>query len=127
MLPLAASAELAEEGILASVVDVTSGDRLYAAWQRTIRQGIRTATTPSFPGALRSVFPTRIPIVTVHDAASHNMAWVGSALGVPCIPLGVDSFGHSGTIGDLYAAHDLDSGSIVNAAIAALSVWTDRS
>jgi pyruvate dehydrogenase E1 component len=37
---LAASAELAEEGILASVVDVTSGDRLYAAWQRTIRQGI---------------------------------------------------------------------------------------
>lgn len=86
MLPLAASAELAEEGILASVVDVTSGDRLYAAWQRTIRQGIRTATTQSFPGALRSVFPTRIPIVTVHDAASHNMAWMGSALGVPSRP-----------------------------------------
>ena len=124
---LAASAELADEGILASVVDVTSGDRLYTSWQRTIRQGIRTAMTPSFPGELRSVFPTRLPIVTVHDAASHNMAWMGSALGVPCIPLGVDSFGHSATIGDLYAAHDLDSGSIVNAAIAALSLWTNRS
>jgi pyruvate dehydrogenase E1 component len=123
---LAASAELAEEGIHASIVDVTSGDRLYSAWQRTLRQGIRTATRPSFPGALRSVFPERIPIVTVHDAASHSMAWMGSALGVPCVPLGVDSFGHSGSISDLYAAHDLDSGSIVNAALAAIALWTDR-
>jgi pyruvate dehydrogenase E1 component len=49
------------------------------------------------------------------------MAWLGSALGVPAVSLGVDSFGQSGTVGDLYAAHDLDSGSIVNGALAALS------
>ena len=36
------------------------------------------------PGALRTAFPDRAPIVTVHDAASHAMAWLGSALGVPC-------------------------------------------
>jgi pyruvate dehydrogenase E1 component len=119
---LAAAAELADEGIAATVVDVTSPDRLYRAWQRTLRQGVRTATAPSIPGALRSAFPDRAPVVTVHDAASHTMSWLGSALGVPAVSLGVDGFGQSGTVADLYRAHDLDSGSIVNAALAALSL-----
>ena len=119
---LAAAAELAEEGIAANVVDVTSADRLYRAWQRTLRQGVRTATVPSIPGALRSVFGDRAPIVTVHDAASHTLSWLGSALGVPAVSLGVDGFGQSGAVSDLYRAHDLDPGSIVNAALAALSL-----
>lgn len=124
---LAAAAELREEGIAANVVDVTSADRLYRAWQRTLRQGVRTATVPSIPGALRSAFlgggfGDRAPIVTVHDAASHTLSWLGSALGVPAVSLGVDGFGQSGSVGDLYRAHDLDSGSIVNAALAALSL-----
>src|SRR3984957_11279517 len=119
---LTAAAELAEEGIAATVVDVTSPDRLYRAWQRTLRQGVRTATAPSIPGAIRSAFPDRAPVVTVHDAASHTMSWLGSALGVPAVSLGVDGFGQSGAVADLYRAHDLDSGSIVNAALAALSL-----
>ena len=119
---LAAAAELEEEGIAAHVIDVTSLDRLYAAWQRTLRQGIRTATTPSIPGALRAAFDMRAPIVTVHDASSHAMAWLGSALGVPAVSLGVDSFGQSGTVQDLYEIHDLTPGSIVNAALAALAL-----
>ncbi|MDP9393987.1 MAG: pyruvate dehydrogenase [Actinomycetota bacterium] len=119
---LAAAAELAEEGIAAHVVDVTSLDRLYTAWQRTLRQGVRTATAPSVPGALRTAFPDRAPVVTVHDAASHAMAWLGSALGTPCVPLGVDQFGQSGTVHELYELHDLLPGSIVNAALAALSL-----
>ena len=112
---LAAAAELEDEGIAAHVIDVTSLDRLYAAWQRTLRQGIRTATTPSIPGALRAAFDMRAPIVTVHDASSHAMAWLGSALGV-------DSFGQSGTVNDLYEIHDLTPGSIVNGALAALAL-----
>jgi pyruvate dehydrogenase E1 component len=119
---LAAAAELTDEGIAADVVDVTSADRLYRAWQRTLRQGVRTATAPSIPGALRTAFPDRAPIVTVHDAASHTLSWLGSALGVPCVSLGVDSFGQSGAVADLYRANDLDPGSIVNAALAALSL-----
>jgi pyruvate dehydrogenase E1 component len=119
---LAAARELEEEGIAASVVDVTSPDRLYSAWRRTLRQGVRTATTPSQAGALRAAFTRRAPVVTVQDAASHAMAWLGSALGVPCVPLGVDEFGQSGSIPELYELHDLLPGSIVNAALAALSL-----
>jgi pyruvate dehydrogenase E1 component len=119
---LAAAEELRSEGVAAHVVDITSADRLYRAWQRTLRQGVRTATTPSIPGALRACFPERAPVVTVHDASSHAMAWLGSALGVPAVPLGVDGFGQSGSVEALYQAHDLDAGSIVNAALAALSL-----
>ncbi|MGH3394007.1 MAG: transketolase-like TK C-terminal-containing protein, partial [Streptosporangiaceae bacterium] len=95
---LAAAAELADEGLAATVVDVTSADRLYRAWQRTLRQGVRTATTPSIPGALRNVFTDRAPVVTAHDAASHALSWLGSALGAPTVSLGVDTFGQSGTV-----------------------------
>jgi pyruvate dehydrogenase complex dehydrogenase (E1) component len=52
------------------------------------------------------------------DAASH---WLGSALGVPSLSLGVDEFGQSGSIQDLYEVHDLTPGSIVNAALAVLA------
>lgn len=109
-------------GVAAHVVDVTSLDRLYRAWQRTLRQGVRTATVPSVPGALRSAFADRVPVVTVHDAASHAMAWLGSAVGAPAVPLGVDEFGQSGSVQELYELHDLLPGSIVNAALAALSL-----
>ena len=119
---LAAAEELASEGVIAHVIDITSPGRLYGSWQRTLKQGIRTAQTPSFPGAMRPIFTERAPIVSVHDGASHALAWLGSALGMPQVAMGVDSFGQSGTIHDLYKIHDLDSGSIVNGALAALSL-----
>ena len=119
---LAAASELASEGVIAHVVDVTSPGRLYRSWQRTVRQAVRTATTPSLPGTLRAVFAEPVPIVSIHDASSHALAWLGSALGIPQVALGVDEFGQSGTIADLYRAHDIDTGSIVNGALAALSL-----
>ena len=119
---LEAARDLADEGVVAHVIDITSPGRLYGSWQRTLKQGIRTANTPSFPGALRTVFAERAPIVSVHDSSSHALAWLGSALGMPQVAMGVDSFGQSGNIPDLYKLHDLSSGSIVNGALAALSL-----
>ena len=50
------------------------------------------------------------------------MAWLGSALGVPAVPVGVDAYGQSGSVADLYGLHGLAPGSIVNAALAALAL-----
>ena len=119
---LGAAKELAKEGIAANVVDFTSSDRVFRAWQNAMQVAVRTASAPSIPGVLRAAMPFRAPVVTVHDGASHHLAWVGSALGVPSVSLGVDSFGQSGRISDLYQAHSLESGAIVNAALAALSL-----
>ena len=44
------------------------------------------------------------------------------ALGVPAVQVGVDQFGHSGTIAQLYELHDLTGGSDVNAALAAIAL-----
>jgi pyruvate dehydrogenase E1 component len=119
---VAAAEVLADEGVAAHVVDVTSADRLYRAWHSSIRAGLRSNRTPGLPGALRAAFAPGCPVVSVHDAASHAMAWLGSALGVPGAALGVDEFGQSGTLHDLYELHDLLPGHIVNAALGVLSV-----
>ena len=118
---VAAAARLAEEGVGAHVIDVTVQSRVFAAWQRANRASIRTASLRELPGVLNTAFPAGVPIVTVHDASSHTMAWFGSALGVRSLSLGVDEFGQSGTIGDLYRIHGLDSESIVTAALSVLA------
>lgn len=119
---LAAAKQLALEGVIAHVIDFTSLGRVFGSWQRTLKQGIRTATTPSLPGVLRTTFTEKAPIVSVHDGSSHAMAWLGSALGMPQVAMGVDNFGQSGNIPDLYAIHDLNAESIINGALAALSL-----
>ncbi|MGI8794102.1 MAG: transketolase-like TK C-terminal-containing protein, partial [Acidimicrobiales bacterium] len=118
---LAAAEMLAEEGIQAQVIDITSLDRLYREWQRSLRSQVRgSAAAQSHVATLLGGEHARAPIVTVHDAASHSMAWLGSVWGSVVVPLGVDEFGQSGTVQDLYRVNDIDADSIVNAAIVAV-------
>jgi pyruvate dehydrogenase E1 component len=120
---VAAQQELAAEGVPAEVVEVTSLTRLYRGWRQTLRAGVRSAQVPapSHADRLLAAGDPRTPIVTVHDAASHAMAWLGSVTGAPVVPLGVDAFGQSGAIGELYEAFELDTGHVVTAALAALA------
>ncbi|GAA2180205.1 1-deoxy-D-xylulose-5-phosphate synthase N-terminal domain-containing protein [Brooklawnia cerclae] len=119
---LAAADELSDEGVAVDVVDITSPGRLYRAWRRGVEDGIGSARVPDLPGVLRACFPHRAPIVTVQDASSHHLAWLGGALGVCSASLGVDAFGQSGAVADLYAAHRLDAGSVVNAALGVMGL-----
>ena len=120
---IAAATLLEEEGVRAHVIDVTSLDRLYRGWRAALRSGVRSASRRPESFHLASLFPPgerRAPIVTVHDAATHAMSWLGSVFGAPVVPLGVDDFGQSGSLRDLYEAHDLVSDAIANAALVAL-------
>ncbi len=112
---LAAAQELAEEGVGVDVIDLPRPGRLYQLWRLENLKAIHSARSPQLPEAL-AWFPRR-PLVTIQDASSHHLAWLGGALGVPSVSLGVDQFGQSGTIGELYRHYDLDSGAIVNAAL----------
>lgn len=119
-----AAALLADEGVSALVLDVTSSDRLYQGWRDGLRAAMRDARLPHEPHQLqRLLLPgeRRAPIVTVHDAASHHLAWLGGVFGAPVVPVGVDRFGQSGTIPDLYELFDLLPEQIVNAALVAVS------
>jgi pyruvate dehydrogenase E1 component len=59
--------------------------------------------------------------VTVLDGASHALAWLGSVYGAPVVPLGVDTFGQSGTRAELYHHHGIDAAAIVAAVRALVS------
>ena len=121
---LAAAEELADEGVQASVVHLTSPDRTYRSWRAGYATAARTGRIVRAPSQLHRLIPMaerHRPVISVHDAASHSLAWVGSALGTTQYTLGVDRFGESGTIADLYEVTGISVGDIVNAALLAIS------
>ena len=56
--------------------------------------------------------------MTVVDGHPATLAWLGGIYGHRLKPLGVEHFGQSGSIQDLYRHHGIDAASIVRAAIA---------
>jgi len=120
---LAAADELDAEGVDAAVVHLTSPDRAYRSWRQTFGSAVISGEMLAAPSHLHRLVPPAErsrPIVSVHDAASHALAWVGSALGTHQLALGVDRFGESGTIDDLHHLTGISTGNIVNAALIAL-------
>ncbi|MDQ3470105.1 MAG: hypothetical protein M3487_10130, partial [Actinomycetota bacterium] len=57
----------------------------------------------------------------VHDAASHHLAWLGGVFGAPTVPVGVDEFGQSGSIAELYGEFGMLADQLVNAALVAVA------
>jgi pyruvate dehydrogenase E1 component len=51
-------------------------------------------------------------LVTIADAAPASLSWIGGVLGHRVAPLGVDRFGQTGSLPDLYAAYRLDQEAI---------------
>jgi pyruvate dehydrogenase E1 component len=115
---------LADEGVNVLLLDVTSSDRLYRGWRSEVRDAARHARRPEEPHQLANLLDVaerHVPIVTVHDAASHHLAWLGSVFGALTVPIGVDQFGQSGSIHDLYEVFDFLPEQIANAALVALA------
>ena len=118
---------LHREEIAANLIVVTSAERLAADQHRSRLAAARTGARDRL-GHLGTLIPAgqrHAPIVTVADAASHALSFIGGAFGAPVVPLGVDTFGQSGTITDLYRAVGIDADHIVEAAILALDLETD--
>jgi pyruvate dehydrogenase E1 component len=54
-------------------------------------------------------------IVTVMDGHPLALSWLGSVRGQRVVPLGIETFGQSGDIGDLYRTCKLDAAAIIDA------------
>ena len=112
---------LTDEGVAATVLDLTSPDRLYREWRSQLRTAGRQARparlVETHLATLITDYERDIPIITVHDAASHALAWLGSVFGQRVVPVGVDAYGQSGSIVDLYDLFDLLPEQITNAAL----------
>ena len=118
-----AAARLEVEGVEATVVHLTSPDRVYRSWQGTHAGAVSGGRVIRQPSHLHRLIPKperNRPVVSVHDAASHSLAWIGSAIGTRQYNLGVDRFGESGTIDELYEITGISVDSIINAALIAI-------
>lgn len=96
------------------VLAVTSADRLNAGWTAAQRARSRgRADAQSAVETLLGDLPPHCHLITVIDGHPATLAWLGSVKGHRTIPLGVEHFGQTGTIGDLYRHFGISAESIV--------------
>jgi pyruvate dehydrogenase E1 component len=101
----------------AGLLVVTSAGRLHGDWLTAIRARTAgdAAARSHVEGLLGRLSPTAA-LVTVLDGHPAALSWLGGVARCPVVPLGVDEFGQSGDIPDLYREYRLDVQAIVDAA-----------
>jgi pyruvate dehydrogenase E1 component len=101
----------------AGLLVITSADRLNAGWTAAERARQRgNAGARSHIERLLAPLSRDCGIVTVVDGHPATLAWLGSVRGQRLTSLGVEHFGQTGTIGDLYRHHGIDTNAILHAA-----------
>jgi pyruvate dehydrogenase E1 component len=97
---------------------ITSADRLHAGWTaaRRIRRDNRGSKYISHIEKLLALLPRDCGIVTVIDGHPATLGWLGGVRGHRLEALGVEHFGQTGTIDDLYRHHGIDANAIIDAA-----------
>lgn len=116
---LEAVALLSEDRRDIGLLAVTSADRLNAGWtaaQRAREQGRRDAR--AHVERLFASVPREAALVTLVDGHPSTLAWLGAIAGHRTRSLGVEHFGQSGTLTEIYRHYGLDGQSIARTAAA---------
>ncbi len=104
-----------QDEINVSVLSITSNDRLYKNWKQSHKDRSTGLHNKSRIEELFENSTKDSVIVSINDAHSSALTWIGGAVGKKIISLGVDEFGQSGNLKDLYKTYSLDSDAIVDA------------
>ncbi|SFC86031.1 1-deoxy-D-xylulose-5-phosphate synthase N-terminal domain-containing protein [Tropicimonas isoalkanivorans] len=111
---IAAAGRIAERRRDIGVLAVTSADRLNAGWTAAQRERARgNAEAKSHVERLLGGLPRTCSLVTVLDGHPATLAWLGAVAGHRTISHGVEHFGQTGTIGDLYRHFRIDRAALV--------------
>jgi len=117
---MAAHAALLDDIPGAGLLAVTSPDRLHADWldaKRRRRAGERAARA-LIETMLGQLAPDAV-LITVIDGHPTALSWLGAVGSQKVTALGVEGFGQSGDIEDLYRVVGIDENSILDAAASA--------
>jgi pyruvate dehydrogenase E1 component len=97
---------------------ITSVDRLHSGWTaaRKLRRDRRGVQHLSHVEKLLAPLPRDCGIVTVIDGHPAALGWLGSVRGHRVEALGVEHFGQTGTVDDLYRHYGIDANAIIDAA-----------
>ncbi|MCG8558798.1 MAG: transketolase [Hyphomicrobiales bacterium] len=108
---------LAEDRRGIGVLAVTSADRLSAGWHAAARARERgQADARSHVERLLDQVPRDAGIVTLIDGHPETLTWLGGVYGHAVRGLGVEHFGQSGSIPEVYGHYGLDRNAILAAA-----------
>jgi pyruvate dehydrogenase E1 component len=120
-----AHARVAEDLPGTGLLVVTSAGRLHDGWLAA--QRARAAGHPDARSHVETLLSELSPgasLVTVLDGHPATLSWLGAVAGHRVVALGVEGFGQSGDIPDLYREYRLDVQAIVDAAArACLDRW----
>jgi pyruvate dehydrogenase E1 component len=108
---------MAEDRRDVGLLAVTSADRLNAGWtaaQRARERGLVHAR--SHIERLLADLPAHCGMVTVLDGHPATLAWLGAVHGHRLRSLGVEHFGQTGALPDLYRHYGIDANAIAAAA-----------
>ena len=114
---LAAWESLAEDLPGLGLLNVTSPDLLHRGWsaRRSARWSGKVAEPSQIDRLLAALSPSA-GLVTIIDGSPSTLSWIGGVRGNRVSPLGLDRFGQTGDLPDLYRAYRLDPEAIVEAA-----------
>jgi pyruvate dehydrogenase E1 component len=108
---------LAEDQRGLGVLAVTSADRLSAGWHAAQRaRELGEPDARAHVEVLLGELPRDAAIVTVTDAYPEALSWFGGVRGHRVRALGVEHFGQSGSLSELYGHYGLDVNAILSAA-----------
>jgi pyruvate dehydrogenase E1 component len=113
---IAAIGRLGEDRRDIGLLAVTSADRLNAGWtaaQRARENGLAHAS--SHVERLLKPLPRHCGVVTVLDGHPATLGWLGSVAGHRTRSLGVEHFGQTGSLAELYRHYGIDADGIVEA------------
>jgi len=95
------------------VLSITSSDNLFHDWKNK-SSNLHTHKEQSHIEVLLDYISKDTKLITVIDGHPMTLSWLGSVFGHKTIPLGVDRFGQTGNIKDLFTEFAIDSNSISN-------------
>ncbi len=99
------------------LLNVTSPDLLHREWSARHASRWTDGKRPqSHVEELLSVLSPTAGLVTVIDGSPGALSWLGGVKGMRVSPLGIDSFGQTGDLPDLYHRYRLDADAIMDAA-----------
>ena len=113
---IAAAGLMAEDRRDVGLLAITSADRLNAGWTAAQRARERGALgARSLVERLMADVPRDCGVVTVLDGHPATLAWLGSVHGHRVRSLGVEHFGQTGSLGELYRHYGIDAQAIMRA------------
>jgi pyruvate dehydrogenase E1 component len=108
---------MAEDRRDIGLLAITSADRLNAAWTAACRARERGFVhARSHIERLFAGLPRHCGIVTVLDGHPATLGWLGAVHGHRVRPLGVEHFGQTGSVDELYRHYGIDANAIIAAA-----------